>query len=63
MKSEPESRSGSLAKLSNATTSLLSLITYIPVGNSRVITRLPRLEFNHFESQFDAPRLMQRFLR
>ena len=41
---------------------MLSLITYIPVGNSRAITCLLRLDLDHFESQLDSPRLMQRFL-
>ena len=42
---------------------VLSLITYIPVGNSRAITGVPRLDLDHFESQLDSPRLMQRFLK
>ncbi len=37
--------------------------TYIPVGNSRAIACVPRLDLDYFESQLDSPRLMQRFLR
>ena len=48
---------------SNATASLLSLITYVPVGNSWAITYVPRLDLDHFESQLDSPGLMQRFLK
>ena len=50
-----------VANLGNATASLLSLITYIPVGNSWAITCDPRLESSNFESQVGSPRINQRF--
>ena len=32
------------------------------LSNSGAITCVPRLDLEHFESQFDSPRLNQRFL-
>lgn len=35
----------------------------VELSNSRAITRVPRLELGHFESQLDSPRINQRLLK
>ncbi len=56
------SRSGSFAKLSNS-----RAIACRDAGNEREqgrgsVTGVSRLDLDHFDSQLDSPRLMQRFL-